>query len=200
MTRFYSAFLRASGRSVGCSSSNQLMRFPSAIPSSFFDRVRLLLLLLAWCLAGGGEILAQSQSANQCAGVPTGAATFGDLLQGKLPGVNIVQIGGASGGAGRIRLRGVNSVRAKNPIIVIDNIRVTPLNYQGERGLHSIALLEVVNPTDITRVEVLRGPAATIQYGDAADGVIRIFTRRGSEQPMASQVARPECRTQIRKP
>ena len=195
MPRFCKAFGHPSGRSIRSPLSHQVAGVPSALRLSFVS-AQMLLPLLAWCLAGGAEDLAQSQSTNPCAGVPTAAATLGDLLQGKLPGVNIVQIGGASGGAGRIRLRGVNSVRAKNPIIVIDNIRVTPLNYQGERGLHSIALLEVVNPTDITRVEVLRGPAATIQYGDAADGVIRIFTRRGSEQP----VARPDCATAIRKP
>jgi outer membrane cobalamin receptor len=91
-------------------------------------------------------------------------------------------------------------VRAKSPIIVIDNIRVTPLGYQGERGLHSVALLELVDPGDIARVEVLRGPAATIQYSDAADGVIRIFTRRGSEQPVVQAAAQSDCRTEIRKP
>ncbi|MEE9534091.1 MAG: TonB-dependent receptor plug domain-containing protein, partial [Acidimicrobiia bacterium] len=48
------------------------------------------------------------------------------------------------------------------------------------RGAHSIPLFEYVNVADIDRIEVLRGPAATIEYGsDAADGVIRIYTRRG---------------------
>jgi outer membrane cobalamin receptor len=111
-----------------------------------------------------------------------------------------VQLGGASGGARQIRLRGINSVHAKNPVILIDNIRVTPLGYAGPRGLQSVALLEMVDPGDITRVEVLRGPAATIQYADASDGVIRIFTRRGSEQPVAQAAARPECKTKVRKP
>lgn len=199
MQRFCPAFVHRSGRIVSRPPRDQAVRYPSA-PRAPFASVQLLLALLVWCLAGGAAALAQSQSANPCGGVPTAAATFADLLQGKLAGVNVVQVGGASGGAGRIRLRGVNSVRAKNPIIVVDNIRVTPLGYQGERGAHSVALLEMVNPADIARVEVLRGPAATIQYGDAADGVIRIFTRRGSEQPVASDVARSECKTEIRKP
>jgi len=159
-----------------------------------------LLLLLVGCVAGSGEAQAQSQAVDPCAGLPTSAATLGDLLQGRIPGVNVVQVGGASGGASRIRLRGVNSIHAGNPIIVIDDIRVTPLGYQGERGAHSVALLEMINPTDIARVEILRGPAAAIQYPDAADGVIRIYTRRGGEQPAPEAIAGQGCRIEARRP
>ena len=36
------------------------------------------------------------------------------------------------------------------------------------------------NLVDIERIEILRGPAATLEYGSAAaDGVIRIYTKRG---------------------
>ena len=199
MPRVPRAFGYPPRRSMRCPSPNQAVRLPTAARCSLAC-VQLLVPLLAWSLAGSGESVAQSQSANPCAGVPTQAATLGDLLQGKLAGVTVLQVGGASGGASRIRLRGINSTHAKNPIIVIDNIRVTPLGDRGDRGAHSVALLELVNPADIARVEVLRGPAATIQYGDASDGVIRIFTRRGSEQAVASGVARSGCKTEIRKP
>jgi outer membrane cobalamin receptor len=97
-------------------------------------------------------------------------------------------------------MRGVSSLHAKNPVLIIDNIRVTPLNYQGRRGLHATALFEVIDPSNIVRVEVLRGPAATIQYPDASDGVIRIFTRRGSERLLDQAVPRSDCTQQIRKP
>ncbi len=199
MPRFCNPSGHSSERSIRRPLSDRAARF-SGVARFPFVTVRLLLPLLAWCLAGGGGVLAQSQAANPCAGVPPAAATLGDLLQGKLPGVTVLQLGGASGGASQIRLRGINSTHTKNPIILIDNIRVTPLGYRGERGLHSVALLEMVNPADIARVEVLRGPAATIQYGDAADGVIRIFTRRGNEQAVAQDVARSECKTEVRKP
>ncbi len=58
---------------------------------------------------------------------------------------------------------------------------MTQIMSTGLGGVHSLPLFEYVNVADIDRIEVLRGPTATIQYGsDAADGVIRMFTRQGS--------------------
>ncbi len=57
---------------------------------------------------------------------------------------------------------------------------MTQITSTGLGGVHSLPLFEYVNVADIARIEVLRGPTATIQYGsEAADGVIRIFTRKG---------------------
>lgn len=57
---------------------------------------------------------------------------------------------------------------------------MTQITSTGLDGVHSLPLFEYVNVADIDRIEVLRGPTATIQYGsDAADGVIRIFTWQG---------------------
>ena len=42
--------------------------------------------------------------------------------------------------------------------------------------------LNDLNPDDIERVEIVKGPAATTLYGtEAAAGVIQIFTKRGGQ-------------------
>ena len=106
-------------------------------------------------------------------------ATLGDVLQGRIPGLNVVQVGGAAGG-GVASIRGSNSLQSGQPLIYLDNIRMTEVNSTGLRGMHSLPLFEYVNVGDIARIEVLRGPAATLEYGSAAaDGVIRIYTKRG---------------------
>lgn len=109
-------------------------------------------------------------------------ATLADALQGKLPGVNVTVIGGAASGGGSIRVRGTNTIRSNNPLIYVDNIRVSPYLSTGPRDMHSVPLFDFVDVMQVGRIEVLRGPAATIQYGDgAAAGVILIYTKRGAE-------------------
>ncbi len=94
--------------------------------------------------------------------------------------MNVTVVGGAASGGGSIRVRGINTIRSNTPLIYLDNIRVSPYTSTGPRGMHSIPLFDFVDVMQIDRIEVLRGPAATIQYGDgAAAGVILIFTRRG---------------------
>jgi iron complex outermembrane receptor protein len=147
-------------------------------------------LVWATCVVSSLGLSAQARSSDPCGGASSSAATFGDLLQGRVAGVTVTQNGATAMGASRIRIRGINSIHAKNPLIFIDDIRVTPAGYSGWRGLHAVPLLEMVDPSTISRVEVLRGPAATIQYSDASDGVIRIYTRRGDEK---SAVQRVDC-------
>lgn len=106
-------------------------------------------------------------------------ATLGDVLQGRVAGLNVVQVGGAAGG-GVASIRGSNSLQSGQPLVYLDNIRMSEVSGTGLRGMHSLPLFEYVNVGDIARIEVLRGPAATLEYGSAAaDGVIRIYTKRG---------------------
>ena len=111
-----------------------------------------------------------------------------------------IQNGATSSGARQVRIRGIDSTRAGNPIILIDHIRVTPAGHTPPRGVQSAPLLEVVDPSIIGRAEVLRGPAATIQYGDAADGGIRLYTRRGNEQPVIQDEQQFGCSSRVRRP
>jgi TonB-linked SusC/RagA family outer membrane protein len=109
-----------------------------------------------------------------------------DVLTGRAPGVNVQTSGGTSGTSQRIRIRGANSLSLSNePQIYVDGVLFSNQIYgigdfgQGTGGSASSRLNDI-NPQDIESIEVLKGPAATSQYGtSAANGVILITTKRG---------------------
>ncbi len=75
---------------------------------------------------------------------------------------------------------------------------MTRITSTGLGGVHSLPLFEYVNVADIDRIEVLRGPTATIRYGsDAADGVIRIFTRQGSGDESTETDSADRCGSSV---
>jgi TonB-linked SusC/RagA family outer membrane protein len=109
-----------------------------------------------------------------------------DVLTGRVPGVNVQTSAGTAGTSQRIRIRGANSLSLSNePLIYVDGVLFSNQIYavgewgQGAGGAASSRLNDI-NPQDIENIEVLKGPAATSQYGtEAANGVILITTRRG---------------------
>jgi TonB-linked SusC/RagA family outer membrane protein len=107
----------------------------------------------------------------------------GDILQGRSTGVQINDFGGQVGGGSQIRLRGNSSMGAGNdPLIYIDGVRMesNPVTVDGEAGA-SPSALDMINPNDIERIEIVKGPAATTLYGtEASGGVVQIFTKRGT--------------------
>ena len=117
--------------------------------------------------------------------------TLGAALQGRIPGVNVVRVGGGRTG---IAIRGGSALEGRQPLVYVDGVRVSNLGPTG--GLLSVSLFEYVNPSDVRRIEVLRGPAATMRYGSgAADGVILIITKRGVDEA-GSEVEPPShCNT-----
>src|SRR5216110_1917310 len=113
---------------------------------------------------------------------PTNTA---DLLNSRVPGVEVMQSGGTTGSGSRIRIRGATSLSLRNePIIVVDGIRIdnTPQagNLENFTGGQAPSRLNDLNPEDFESVEVVKGPSAAVLYGtDAANGVIQIRTKRG---------------------
>ena len=115
-----------------------------------------------------------------------------DVLQSKTPGVTLIPGSGAPGTAADIRIRGTSSISANNrPIFYVDGIRYNdgPLGSYGPSGSgitgnafsQGTSALDAINPEDIERIEVIKGPAASTLYGaDAAGGVIQIITKKGS--------------------
>jgi vitamin B12 transporter len=92
--------------------------------------------------------------------------SLSDLLQG-LAGVQVNR----SGGPGRtttVFLRGAN---ANQTLVLVDGLRASALS-NGEFDWNSIA------PNQINRIEVVRGPLASLYGSDAIAGVIQIFTNR----------------------
>ena len=111
-------------------------------------------------------------------------------LQGKVIGAVISQNNGQPGGGVSIRLRGTGSILGgAEPLIVVDGVIVennsdalvslgANANRQGAALTNS---LSDIAPGDIDHVEVVKGAAAAALYGSRANnGVIQIFTKRGS--------------------
>lgn len=111
-----------------------------------------------------------------------GGATLTEALQGKIAGLQINKVGGMRGARTTIRLRGQSSVFGSHePLIFIDGIRMTQSRGPGSsRTSPATQYLDMVDPSDVLRIEVLRGPAGTTLYGtDASNGVIHVFTKLG---------------------
>ena len=93
------------------------------------------------------------------------------IMQGRAPGVQVIQNSHSPGGGLSVRIRGANSILGGNePLYVVDG-------FIGGVGLNSI------NPNDIESIEILKDASATAIYGSrGANGVVIITTKRGSQE------------------
>ncbi|MDW7680445.1 MAG: TonB-dependent receptor, partial [bacterium] len=111
-------------------------------------------------------------------------SSLSEVLQGRTPGLVSLPSSGQAGSGASLRVRGMTSVSMSNePVIYIDGVRVD--NYQGETffttGGQRPSRINDISPSDIDRVEVIKGASATTLYGtEASSGVIQIFTKQGT--------------------
>jgi TonB-linked SusC/RagA family outer membrane protein len=110
----------------------------------------------------------------------------GNMLKGKVAGLTIRQNSAQPGGGLDILVRGAGSVNADNrPLFVVDGFPISDLQQPESGGRYqagSQSILNSFNPNDIESIEVLKDASATSIYGSrAANGVILITTKRGSE-------------------
>jgi len=109
------------------------------------------------------------------------------LLGGAVAGVNVTQSSGQPGSPASIRIRGGNSVNASNdPLYVIDGFPYFSDNSTTKVGLGAIEgnsnPLNLLNPSDIESIEVLKDVSATAIYGSrGSNGVIMITTKKGKK-------------------
>ena len=110
----------------------------------------------------------------------TPVASVQDVLRGRSPGVNMMG-NGIMGSTPRMRIRGASSFSLDGqPLIYIDGIRANNDETAGFRSRRG--MLSTLDPEQIERIEVLKGPAAATLYGtEASRGVINIITKRGEE-------------------
>jgi TonB-dependent starch-binding outer membrane protein SusC len=103
------------------------------------------------------------------------------VLQSRVPGISLTEGSGTSGAAQHIRIRGAASISLSNePLIYIDGVRADSRIMTPGVGGQGISRLNDLDPRDIERIEVVKGPAAATLYGaDASAGVIQIFTKKG---------------------
>jgi TonB-dependent SusC/RagA subfamily outer membrane receptor len=112
-----------------------------------------------------------------------GAQQIDQALQGKIPGAMINQNSGNPGGSISIQLRGANTILGNtDPLYIVDGVIVNnDRNVLLNLGGYAQNRLVDLNPNDIERIEVVKGAAAAAIYGSRANnGVIQIFTKRGS--------------------
>ena len=99
--------------------------------------------------------------------------TLSTALQGSLAGVMVTRNNSAPGAsASSIRVRGITTIDDSSPLIIVDGVPCSSIDY--------------VNSSDVASVSVLKDAAAASIYGSkAASGVILITTKRGAESKMS---------------
>lgn len=109
-------------------------------------------------------------------------AGIDNALQGRIPGVQVMQNSGEPGSGISIRVRGPASLNAGNqPLYVVDGVPII----QG--SLSQIALsgqdvtsITGLNPDEIATIDVLKDAAAAAIYGSrGSNGVVIVTTKRG---------------------
>ncbi|MDO6603806.1 SusC/RagA family TonB-linked outer membrane protein [Arenibacter palladensis] len=105
-------------------------------------------------------------------------ANPGQLLQGKVSGVNVTSVSGEPGASQNIIIRGLGSLRSgTTPLFVIDGFVID----NSGTGVASNPL-NFINPQDIASMDVLKDASAAAIYGArAANGVIVITTKKGRD-------------------
>ena len=108
------------------------------------------------------------------------------MIRGRAAGVEITQNNGEPGAASQVLIRGGSSIRASNdPLYVIDgvpinNVPTEPLSF-GIGGSPALPRnpLNLLNPSDIASITILKDASAAAIYGSrAANGVVLIETKK----------------------
>ena len=102
----------------------------------------------------------------------SGATNLPDLLR-MAPGVDVEQI---DANAWAISVRGFNSRYSNKVLVLIDGRTVYTPSFSGVFWDHLAMPLE-----NIERIEVIRGPGATVWGANAVNGVISIFTKSAKD-------------------
>ncbi|MBD2714093.1 TonB-dependent receptor plug domain-containing protein [Microvirga sp. STR05] len=131
----------------------------------------------------------------------------------RVAGVQVTPYSGAPGAWSTVRIRGIaNATGSSQPLYVVDgvpvyNLDATPERWTGPNYPYDLPSSAPTGPTtpfspvsnplldmpveDIAQIEVVKGAAATAQYGaQGTNGVIRISTRRGAGSGQTAQKLR----------
>ena len=110
------------------------------------------------------------------------------LLQGKVPGLQITNSSGQPGGLTIVKIRGNNSIRTGNtPLYVVDGIPLDGRTARPDFSPSGVGAtpasdpLTFINPNEISDVQVLKDASASAIYGSrGANGVVLITTKKGT--------------------
>lgn len=121
-----------------------------------------------------------SLQAEEIANVPI--ASLDAALQGKAPGLQVIQNAGNPGNGMTVRIRGSSSLSAGNqPLYVIDGVPMLRDNYsQLSMGGQDLSAVSGLSPNEIASIDVLKDASAAAIYGsNGSNGVVLITTKRG---------------------
>lgn len=91
-------------------------------------------------------------------------------LVGQIAGAQIQQTTGQPGNSALIILRGLTNLDGSGPLILMDGIQT------------SSDILMNLDPSEIERIEVVKGSAGGMLYGSqGGNGVIQVFTKKGAK-------------------
>jgi TonB-linked SusC/RagA family outer membrane protein len=103
-------------------------------------------------------------------------------LQGKAPGVQVLQNAGNPGNGITVRIRGASSIEADNqPLYVVDGLPIVQSDpSQLSFGGQDLTSVTSLSADEIESIDILKDGAAAAIYGSrGSNGVIQITTRRG---------------------
>ncbi len=103
------------------------------------------------------------------------ARTIGDLLA-DIPGVQVNNDG--SQGMKRIKIRGEDTFRT---LVMIDGQKISE-----HKSMSGAPML--IDPSQVERIEVIKGPASVLYGSDAVGGAINIITKKGGQKPFEAEV------------
>lgn len=93
-------------------------------------------------------------------------SSVSEALQGAIPGLQVTSTSGVPGQGMSFNIRGVNSINAGSPLVLVDNVEMD---------------INMLDPNDIESITVLKDAASSAIYGArAAFGVILVTTKKGS--------------------
>ncbi|MBX2946944.1 MAG: SusC/RagA family TonB-linked outer membrane protein [Cyclobacteriaceae bacterium] len=119
----------------------------------------------------------------------------GRILMGKIPGVTINPTGGTSGTGSQINIRGYSTITGNTqPLWVVDGVPFSGATNDasgfttGGTATATSRFLDL-DPNSIESINVLKGLAATVLYGDQGrNGVILVTTKAGSKKKRTAEI------------
>ena len=109
-----------------------------------------------------------------------GAGNLSEALNGT-PGLDLsagAQSSSSAMGGHQLMVRGMNT---NETLFLTDGVRLADEDTSQTKNMY---LLSRLNPTDIDRIEVLRGPAGALYGSDAMGGVIQVITKKPGKKEM----------------
>lgn len=104
-------------------------------------------------------------------------ATIAEQLR-DIPGVQ-VNDGGIGGGAKRVSIRGESGSRV---LVLIDGMKISE-----QKSMDGSMIM--IDPLNIERIEVIKGPASVLYGSEAIGGVVNVITKKGGTRPVQGTLA-----------